>query len=378
MRRITCVLLMLFSTVLTFGQITLQYNGIRAGDEIIKQQVDYKDPGRDGENVIWDFSKLKSINDQYTLTYKSPELFNDSIYKMGKDIIKVRDVDPSSLVIGIEHNTMFYFKQTSHKLEVLGHENPTTLLQYTTPMTVSVFPTDYGQSYTSEYESEGLYSRRIPFGSTGTMNITSDAYGMIILPSGDTIDHIVRIKTVQVIHEVINTKKPQHFNITSETYKWYAKGYRYPIFESIKTFSNEDSLQAKAFKTAFFFPPQEHLYLDDDKENLAILDSLWNLKHPIQEETRSSNTEIAGNFSYNFYPNPVESQLTIEYYLESPTTVTLSLYAMDGKQLKNITVGKKDKGLHTEYLDCSNLAKGTYILRIEANSKSVSDKIIKK
>lgn len=378
MKKTSCVLLILFNIVLAHGQITLQYNGIRPGDEIIKQQVEYKDPGREGENVIWDFSKLKSINDQYTLTYKSPEPFNDSIYKMGKDIIKIPDVDPTSLVIGIEHNTMYYFKQSSNKLEVLGHENPTTLLQYTTPMTASVFPTDYGQAYTSGYESEGLYSKRIPFGSTGTMNITSDAYGMIILPSGDTIDHIIRIKTVQVIHEIIKTKKKQTFNITSETYKWYAKGYRYPIFESIKTYNNEDSLQTKAFKTAFFFPPQEHLYLDDDKENLAVLDSLWNLKHPIKDETKSTNTEIAGNFSYNFYPNPVESQLTIEYYLENPTTVTISLYAMDGKLLKNITVGKKDKGLHTEYMDCSTLSKGTYILRIDTNNKSVSEKIIKK
>lgn len=378
MKKTSCVLLILCSMVSAYGQITLQYNGIRAGDEIIKQQVEYKDPGRDGENVIWDFSKLKSINDQYTLTYKSPEPFNDTIYKMGKDIIKIQDVDPACLVIGIEHNTMYYFKQTSNKLEVLGHENPTTLLQYTTPLIASVYPTDFGQSHTSQYESEGLYSKRIPFGSTGTMNITSDAYGMIILPSGDTIDHIIRIKTVQVIHEVIKTRKPQYFNITSETYKWYAKGYRYPIFESIKTFNNEDSLQTKAFKTAFFFPPQEHLYLDEDKENLAVMDSLWNLKHPVKEETKSTNTEIAGNFSYNFYPNPVESQLTIEYYLENATTVTISLYAMDGKILKNIAVGKKDKGLHTEYLDCSNLAKGTYILRIEANNKSVSDKIIKK
>ena len=378
MKLIISIILMLSAHALACGQITLRYNSIRPGDEIIKQQVDYKDPGREGENVIWDFSKLKSINDQYTLTYKSPEPFNDSIYKMGKDIIKKRDIDPASLVIGIEHNTMYYFKQTSNKLEVLGHENPTTLLHYTTPMTASVFPTDYGQSYASTYESEGLYSKRIPFGSTGTMNITSDAYGMIILPSGDTIDHIIRIKTVQVIHEVIKTKKPQTFNITSETYKWYAKGYRYPIFESIKTYNNEDSLQTKAFKTAFFFPPQEHLYLDDDKENLAVLDSLWNLKHPLKEETKSSNNEITGKLSYNFYPNPVESQLTIEYYLENVTTVNISLYAMDGKLLKNIAVGKKDKGLHTEYLDCTTLSKGTYILHIETTGKSVSDKIIKK
>ncbi|QIK52891.1 T9SS type A sorting domain-containing protein [Dysgonomonas sp. HDW5B] len=378
MKLIISIILMLSAHALVCGQITLRYNGIRPGDEIIKQQVDYKDPGREGENVIWDFSKLKSINDGYRLVYKKPYLLNDSTYKMGKDLFKVKEVDPSSLVLAIEHNTMYYFKQNENKLEILGHENPTTLLHYTTPMIASVYPTDYGQSYTSQYKSQGLYSKRIPFESQGSLNITADAFGMIILPSGDTLEHIIRTKTVQIIHEVVKSKKPQNFNIVSETYKWYAKGYRYPVFESIKTYHQEDSLQAKAFKTSFFFPPGEHLYLDDDKENLAVLDSLWNIKHPLQPETGSSDTEIAGNFSYNFYPNPVESQLTIEYYLENATTVTISLYAMDGKQLRNITVGKKDKGLHTEYMDFSTLAKGTYILRIEANHQAVSDKIIKK
>lgn len=378
MKLIFSIILMLFVHGSLFGQITLRYNGIRPGDEIIKQQVDHKDPGREGENVIWDFSKLKSINDQYRLVYKKPYLLNDSTYKMGKDLFKVKEVDPSTLVLAIEHNTMYYFKQNENKLEILGHENPTTLLHYTTPMVASVYPTDYGQSYTSQYKSEGLYSKRIPFESQGSLKITADALGMIILPSGDTLEHVIRTKTVQIIHEVVKSKKPQNFNIVSETYKWYAKGYRYPVFESVKTYHMEDSLQSKAFKTSFFFPPGEHLYLDDDKENLAVLDSLWNIKHPLQQETRSSETETAGNFSYNFYPNPVESQLTIEYYLENPTTVTISLYAMDGKQLKNITVGKKEKGLHTEYMDFSTLAKGTYVLTIKTNTNTLSDKIIKR
>ena len=51
---------------------------------------------------------------------------------------------------------------------------------------------------------------------------------------------------------------------------------------------------------------------------------------------------------------------------------------MDGKLVKNQSVGKQDKGLHTEYLDCSNLAKGTYILRIGVGSQLISNKIIKK
>uniref|UniRef100_UPI0026080E88 T9SS type A sorting domain-containing protein n=1 Tax=uncultured Dysgonomonas sp. TaxID=206096 RepID=UPI0026080E88 len=127
-----------------------------------------------------------------------------------------------------------------------------------------------------------------------------------------------------------------------------------------------------------FFPPQEHLYLDDDKENLAVLDSLWNIKHPLQTETRSSDTEIAGNFSYNFYPNPVESQLTIEYYLENATSVTISMYSLDGKLLKNIDLGRKDKGMYSEFIDCSTLSKGTYVLTIKTNTNTLSDKIIKR
>lgn len=37
---------------LAMSQITKNYNGIRSGDELLKQQVEYKDPGREGQNVI--------------------------------------------------------------------------------------------------------------------------------------------------------------------------------------------------------------------------------------------------------------------------------------------------------------------------------------
>ena len=47
------------------GQITRENNSVRNGDEIIKQQMQYKDPGRSGENVIWDFSMLKAVNPKF-------------------------------------------------------------------------------------------------------------------------------------------------------------------------------------------------------------------------------------------------------------------------------------------------------------------------
>lgn len=367
--------------LLSFGQINQQHNLLRPGDEIIKQQVDYKDPGRSGENVIWDFGKLKSVNDEYSLVYTSPVLQESSYYVMGYDTIQYNNTNQNSLIIGTEHNTMYYYQLKDNQLLLLGHENPTNLLHYTQPVVAATYPTNYKQSQTNSYQSEGIYSGKIPFDTKGSITTQADAYGAIILPSGDTLNHVLRIKTIQSISEIIRSINPamnDSLEMVVESYKWYSKGYRYPIFETIKAINTSDTTNVQEYQTAFFFPPQEHLYLDDDKENLAVLDSLWNLDHNKEIDNPITNQETEIKLSYNFYPNPVESQLTLEYYLESLTTVNVTIYSMEGKLIKSLAIGRKDKGLHTEYIDCSNLAKGTYILRFEAGSEVMSDKFIKK
>lgn len=379
--KILHLFILILCPLFTFGQINLQYNGLRSGDEIIKQQVDYKDPGRSGENVIWDFGKLKSVNDEYSLVYSSPVLQEKSFYVMGYDTIQAKSIAQNSLFIGTEHNTMYYYQLKENQLLLLGHENPTNLLHYIQPIVSATYPTNYKQNQISSYQSEGIYSGRISFDTKGNVITQADAYGAIILPTGDTLSHVLRIKNVQTISEIIRSINPEmndSLQMVVETYKWYSKGYRYPIFETIRAINTTDSLNTQEYQTAFFFPPQEHLYLDDDKDNLAVLDSLWNIEHNKDIDNPIVNPENDVKLAYNFYPNPVESQLTLEYYLENTTTVNISLYSMDGRLVKNQSIGKLDKGVHTEYLDCSNLVKGTYILRIEANNKSTSDKIIKK
>ena len=375
------LLILIFCPLLLFGQINLQHNGLRSGDELIKQQVDYKDPGRSGDNVIWDFGKLKSVNDEYSLVYSSPVLQESSYYVMGYDTIQYKDTDQNSLIIGTEHNTMYYYQLKGNQLLLLGHENPTNLLHYTQPVVTATYPTNYKQSQTNSYQSEGIYSGKIPFDTKGTITTLADAYGAIILPSGDTLSHVLRIKTVQSISEIIRSIDPamnDSLEMVVESYKWYSKGYRYPIFETIRAINTTDTLNTQEYQTAFFFPPQEHLYLDNDKENLAVLDSLWNLDHNKEIDNPITNPETEIKLSYNFYPNPVESQLTLEYYLETSTTVNVTIYSMEGKLIMNLPISKQDKGLHTQYIDCSSLNKGTYILRIDALNKVTSDKFIKR
>ena len=375
--RFTAILLLSIPLTIT-AQIVQRYNSPRSGDEIIKQQVEFKDPGREGENVIWDFGKLKSINNRYSLTYSSPDLLDNSYYILGRDTIQANN-DSVRYLIGTEHSTMYYLQVKDNSLYVLGHENATTSLKYTPSLLSMAYPTNYNEPHQKEYQSKGLYSCRIPFESQGEIKQTADAYGVMILPSGDTLKNVMRVKTVQTIKETIfdvNNNVNTILDMNVENYKWFSKGYRYPIFETIKTIPLDST--ANEFSTAFFFPPQEHLYLDTDPDNLAVLDSLWNIDHKIPDVTDPTQEQPNANLSYNFYPNPVESMLTVEYYLEKPSSVTISLYNLEGRLIKTVVKPISSSGVYSEQIDCSSLAKGTYIISIGTGYKVYSDKVIKK
>ena len=48
---------------------------MRKDDILVKQQIEFKDPGRDGTDVVWEFSKLKFINDKYQWVPENTQKF---------------------------------------------------------------------------------------------------------------------------------------------------------------------------------------------------------------------------------------------------------------------------------------------------------------
>ena len=145
------ILFWVMGIISLFAQHSLQgkYNMFRPGDEIIKQQVEYKDPGRSGENVLWDFGKLTSINDSYTLDYS---LSRDSM-----------------MIVGTEHRTMYYYSLTGDSLLCHGYENPTTLVINEQPELLLKFPVHYGNSTFSYYNGNGKYCDRLKISTMGTV-----------------------------------------------------------------------------------------------------------------------------------------------------------------------------------------------------------------
>ena len=358
------------------GQLTSWYYRPRIGDEIVKQQIEFKDPGSSGSNCLWDFSNLTTVNEAYSLVYSSVPLLNDSTYVLGEKRFDRNSVDSEDLIVGTEHNTMYYYQLSNDSLLLLGHENPYVVLTYKRPVLTMLFPINYGASGSqSAYLSRGLYSGSVPVQTEGDIFVQSDAFGKMILPSGDTISPVLRVKTVQTIQEADALSHKIH-----ETYKWYTKGYRYPLFETVRNMHEDGTL---IFSSAFYYPPQEHFYLDMDPDNLALLDELWN------EESLLSNSKsqpweevqptqpLAEYVSYKIYPNPVSTQLTIGYTIKKEVPVSFELFFFDGNLVRKIKEKTYQRGDYTENFNMSGLMKGNYILRITANNEFVNEKIIK-
>ena len=368
-------------------------NQERAGDEIIKQQVEYKEPGRVDKNVLWDFSRLKSVNDSYTVVYSSPVAVGDSVYIMGLDTISVKTKD--KFLIGTEHNTTYYYLISDSCTWLMGHENSASILKYDKPIPFMHYPLGYGDSRRHSYTAKGVYSHIEPFFTYGTVDNFYDAFGMMIIPGGDTLKNVFRIKTVQVINTVTknsmtnrsiadnskakndadkNSKEDsktanslaessrltESHNVGSvvETYRWYIKGYRYPVFETIQ--------REGEFKTAFFYSPlkQDNIY---DAENEAI-------RREKQPEVRTTSQEA---FRYNMYPNPVSTNLNIEVYLPKQTGLTIRINDPSGFVLINEDKGSLTEGIHSFQLDVSKLNRGTYVLAIHLDDYVTSQIIMK-
>ncbi len=407
----------LISTI-SNSQITFKYNKICVGDEIEKQQVEYKNPGGTGENLIWDFSNLKPLNDKCRIIYTEPRTIGDSIYVMGKDTFAISKVDKESLIVGLEDQTRYFYRYSGDSLLLLGHENSTTLMHHKDPIVVMIYPMNYIQKCNDSYVSNGIYSARISMHTQGNVKLCVDAWGKIILPSGDTLNHVIRTKTVQTVKEQdsINYKIISNpLNMIITTYLWYAQGYRYPIFESIQTATLKDSTQSIYYSTSFFYPPQEEHYLCKDEENLVVLDSLWNLekRYPVgyadfynqkkvkgistnspfmnsgnQKSSNNSTTKGKSNsdvqvnrdtkdFTFNIYPNPVKLKLQIEYRIDKKTNVDIILYSINGKRLQGIYKKNLFPGSYSDIMDCSMLPSGSYMLRLITGDKDVNEVIIK-
>lgn len=380
MRYLPLTALLLVQFGLCHAQLSLSYNRIRSGDKLLKYQVEYQDPGPAGTDILWNFSKLKMVNENYTVTYFSPELLGDSLYVFGSNACSRSEVGDSDLVVATEHRTQYFFRFKGDTLLLLGHENPLVHLDYVEPYVQVVFPMNYGAVTTFPYRARGVYSHTDSISTEGIVTTWADACGRMALPSGDTLAQVLRIRTSQSITDNRRDSLGQISRRVLETYRWYTRGYRYPVFETVRSYNPADS--SVDFRAAFFYPPQDHYYLADDPANKAIQEELWNAANKVNDGTgaggQSTSMTIPGILSCGIYPNPVVTDLTVAYNVSMKANVSIGLYSIEGFPISMVPAKVHEPGSYSVSFNCSGLFPRNYVLRVVANDKVANGVIIKK
>lgn len=93
-----------------------------------------------------------------------------------------------------------------------------------------------------------------------------------------------------------------------------------------------------------------------------------------------SNLVVADikNPKLSIYPNPFTDQVTIVYDLKTSSDVSVLLYDLNGRIVKNVQKAKQKSGENQLKIETKDLKAGVYFYNLKSNSGQVTGKLIKK
>ena len=336
-------------------------NLFQVGDSVSKQKVDYVNAGDGGNDAVWDFSNLETTG-AYYIKY---------------------DTLSSNLFVGYDAQKRYFFQAYKDSLMFLGFETPLLRMDYQKSQLMLPFPLQMEQTFHSSYKGEGRYCGTDFERSFGTVCITADGYGTIILSEQDTLPNTLRIYTVNT--EAIRLNADSCLNdsdnlkqVITEHYQWYARGYRYPVFETITSSSYDNMNHVATQQYAYRCPPEIQNELSDlmnegiREEDMAAGNGNGTSNgHSTHEESNPNGS--SGGFSYDV--QHYDNQAIIIYDLEQDSHVhvmvvdVMGMIHYDEQQCNGAGTG------YTMNFDCSGLRHGQYIIYINVNGIIYSTKI---
>jgi hypothetical protein len=76
------------------------------------------------------------------------------------------------------------------------------------------------------------------------------------------------------------------------------------------------------------------------------------------------------------YPNPVRDEAKISFEVNDNVNVSYQMFDMSGRMVQTESLGRFDEGKHEVNVMVNNLAKGAYVLRLNAGSHTSSVKFM--
>ncbi|MBK7105922.1 MAG: T9SS type A sorting domain-containing protein [Ignavibacteriae bacterium] len=138
--------------------------------------------------------------------------------------------------------------------------------------------------------------------------------------------------------------------------------------------SVEDTINVKNARITF---------IDEYSQEFTTLsDSLGNYEIDIITDIEETSSPIPNNFElYQNYPNPFAQITTIQYKQNNPSEVSIKIYDILGREVKDYKIGLNSPGLHKVIWDGTNkfgekVTAGIYFYKLATNTETVVKKMI--
>ena len=340
-------LLALSTSVIAQVSLTAPTSGLRHGDFLCRVEVPYASEGQRGEESVW---MLPEIPDD------SPDSFQ-SILSNGDTIVIY------------EEGRMQHFLVHGDTLYNKGVQSRRAYKIYSCERLELTYPFVYSDSLAGCYRGDCLYEG-IRYSVSGSGYTVADGQG-ILTDGEDTLRHVIRLHLHDEFIDdygdgVIEQK-------TTDCYRWYCMGYRYPVLETVVTYRQEGTEQTQISSANYLYLPVMQMELEEDVPNEALLAQLEAGGYGGQGEGQS----VAGSLeSVDANLSSDGQSLTINYTLGSASDITFYACDLMGNMLGTSHYQNREAG---EWQECLTLSRrpigNALMLSIHCGEQWVSMKV---
>ena len=354
------IVLVFFMNSVSFAQNVLGKlsNQIQPGDSVSRIEVEYMDPGEFGTDIVWDFSGI-GVKDTNYVKY-------DSI--------------GGSHLVETGQKFAYKYKISKDSLMIIGYESPLTEINFHHPRLQLLFPFQLHQEAIAEYAGEGRYCGKFFERTFGTIKIKADGEGTIILSENDTLPNTLRIYTVNTASLRLSADSCRNDSdnlkqVITEHYQWFARGYRYPVFETVTSSTYDNLEHISTCQYAYRCSPEIQEELNDTiNEQIREADRQTSYNNRNQQSAKDTSNHSNGNiFNYDVQSNG--NQFTITYSLTETSHVHAMVVDVMGNIYRDIQQSNAAGSDYSMYFDCSGLRPGQYIIYINVNGTIYNVKI---
>lgn len=330
------------------NRITSMHNSFQS-DTIEKHGVGYLDTYQSGNDVLWDFTNVNPSKRCYRTRIKR---------------------DSTSVIMRVGKGGVLTFQEYDNAVFQTSAVTRLYTINYSQPVLCMSFPMEYGDTISCPFLGSGFYCQTLYYRERGVSAIVADAKGTIVLPSEDSVSNVLRLyklKTMSVSMDADSSllDTAQLKQVVEERYEWYARGCRYPIFESVTSTSYADMTPVGTTYESFCCLPEMQSMPNDSVNRLVVR------RDSTERETNASH--LRDNISYTIGMS--NSNVRMQYRLMTEAHISVILCDAMGVVYKH-AIWEENPGVDLEFvLNCDGLRQGQYIYYMNVNGKIYSEKL---